>query len=109
MRPDPIEVISTEDLLSRIDNYNEIHAENVNDVVLTGCDAVKLFPSLRAAESGKAVREATINIIEKSGLIVEGLDFREMAKYIRMNLSDQEISDRNLMRVMPVTQDSSVF
>ena len=60
-----------------------------------------MFPSLRAAESGKVVREATINIINKTGLCVEGLDYKEMAKYIRMNLTDQEFTERRLMRVMP--------
>ena len=84
-----IEVISTEDLLSRVNDYNEKHANKTNDAVLTGCDAVQLFPSLKAAESGKAVREATIKIMKKTGFIVDGLDYREMRKYIRMNLSDQ--------------------
>ena len=103
MRPDPIEVISTEDLLSRIDSYNENIAKNgPDDVVLTGADAVQLFPSLRAAESGKIVREATINIIKETGLEVEGLDFKEIAKYIRMNFTDKEISVRGLSRVVPV-------
>ena len=101
MRPNTIEVISTEDLLSRANKYNESHATSEDEVVLTGSDAVQLFPSLRAAESGKVVREATINIINKTGLCVEGLDYKEMAKYIRMNLTDQEFTERRLMRVMP--------
>ena len=75
MRPNTIEVISTEDLLSRANKYNESHATSEDEVVLTGSDAVQLFPSLRAAESGKVVREATINIIKKTGLCVEGLDY----------------------------------
>ena len=104
MRPNPIEVISTEDMLSRIDKYNDVHAKNVKDeeIVLTGCDAVQLFPSMRSAESGKVVRDATINIMNKTELRVEGLDFREIRKYVRMNLNDKEIRDRNLTRVMPV-------
>ena len=69
---------------------------------MTGCDAVQLFPSLRAAESGKAVRDATINIMTNTGLRVEGLDFKEITKYVRMNLNDKEIRDRKLTRVMPV-------
>ena len=40
-------------------------------------------------------------IIKKTGLYVEGLDYKEIAKYIRMNLTDQEITERRLMRVMP--------
>ena len=81
MRPDPIEVISTEDMLSRIDQYNENIANTIqDDVVLTGCDAVQLFPSLRAEESGRAVREATMNIIKRTGFTIEGLDYKEIAK-----------------------------
>ena len=64
---------------------------------MTGCDAVQLFPSLRASESGKAVRDATINIITNTDFRVEGLDFKEIAKYVRMNLNDKEIKDRELM------------
>ena len=102
MRPNAIEIISTEDLLSRVDHYNENVAETVSDdVILTGCDAVQLFPSLRAAESGRAVRESTIEIINETGLTIEGLDFKEIAKYIRMNMTDQEISARKLTRVVP--------
>ena len=63
---------------------------------------MQLFPSLKASESGKVVRGATISIIEETDFNVEGLDYKEMAKYIRMNLSDKEISERNLMRLMPV-------
>ena len=103
MRPDPIEVISTEDMLSRIDQYNENIANTIqDDVVLIGCDAVQLFPSLRAEESGRAVREATMNIIKRTKFTIEGLDYKEIAKYIRMNLTDQEISVRRLSRVVPV-------
>ena len=43
--------------------------------MLTGSDAVQLFPSLKAVESGKVVREAVINIISKSGLKVEGFNY----------------------------------
>ena len=49
------------------------------------------FFSLRAAESGRAVRESIIEIINKTGLTIEGLDFKEIAKYIRLNMTDQEI------------------
>ena len=64
---------------------------------MTGCDAIQLFPSLRAADSGKAVRDATINIITNTDFRVEGLDVKEIAKYVRMNLNDKEIKNRELM------------
>ena len=78
---------------------------------MTGCDAVQLFPSLRAAESGKAVRDATINIITNTDFRVEGLDFKEIAKYVRMNLNDKEIKDRELMRyaLRPLLKTDNFF
>ena len=103
MRPDSIEVISTEDMLSRINKYNEevTTVDPDTEAVLVACDAVKLFPSLRALESSTAVREATINIVSQSGLKVEGLDYEEVAKYIRMNMTDWEIRSRKLSKIVP--------
>ena len=69
--------------------------------MLVACDAVKLFPSLRASESSTAVREATINIVSQSGLKVEGLEYNEMAKYVRMNMTDWEIRVRKLSKIVP--------
>ena len=64
-RKDPLEVISTEDLKSRIVSHNQ-EADRVDTdikTVLIGCDAVALFPSLPAGESGRIVREAAIKIV----------------------------------------------
>ena len=103
-RENPIEVISTEDLLSRIHEYNEKLSETNPGVekVLIGGDCVNLFPSLLAAESGRIVRESTIKIISQSNLTVDGLDYRELAKYVRMNMSDYEIITRKLSKIVPV-------
>ena len=107
-RKDPLEVISTEDLKSRIVAHNQ-EAETVDTdikTVLIGCDAVALFPSLPAAESGRIVREAAIKIVEQSGLSIRGVDYRELAKYVRMNLSDFEIRSRKLSRIVPVRRSN---
>ena len=103
-RQNPLEVISTEDLKSRIVAHNK-EAETVDKdikTVLIGCDAVALFPSLPAAESGRIVREATKKIVKQSNLQLKGMDFRELAKYIRMNMSDVEIISRKLSKIVPV-------
>ena len=70
MKVDPLEIISTEDLLSRVNDHNQKVAEVDPDTktVLGGCDAVALFPSMTSRETGRAVREATIKIIKESGL-----------------------------------------
>ena len=108
-RENPIEVISTEDMLSRVNSYNENHTlENVSkddqnrEKVLVGADCVQLFPSLKAAQSGRIVREAAIKIISQSGLEIRGLDYQELAKYVRMNMSDFEIQARKLNKIIPV-------
>ena len=103
-RPDPIEVISSEDMLARVHEYNVQVDKGVDpdvDAVLLAVDCVQLFPSLRAIETSTVIREATTEIINKSGLKIEGLDFKEIAKYVRMNLSDVEIRNRKLTRLVP--------
>lgn len=47
------------------------------------------------------MREATINIVSQSGLKVEGLDYEEVAKYVRMNMTDWEIRVRKLSKIVP--------
>ena len=104
VRENPLEVISTEDLLSRIQTHNR-EAETVDkdtETVMLGADVVALFPSLPAAASGKIVREAVIKIVQQSNLRVNGIDYRELAKYVRMNMTDFEIISRKLNRIVPV-------
>ena len=103
-RQNPIEVISTEDMLSRINSYNENVSEANQNIekVLVGADCIQLFPSLKAAQSGRIVREAAAKIISQSGLEIRGLDYQEIAKYVRMNMSDFEIQARKLNKIIPV-------
>ena len=99
MKVDPLEIISTEDLLSRVNDHNQKVAEVDPDTkpVLGGCDAVALFPSMTSRKTGRAVREATINIIKESGLKIEGLDYTEIV----MNMRDFEIQARKLNKISP--------
>ena len=101
-RVNPIEVISTSDMLYRVNKHNEDIDKEIDPDVQTcliAGDVVGLFPALLAAESGKIVREATIKIMN-SGLKVEGLDTRLMATYVRMNMSDFEIRTRKLQHIV---------
>ena len=71
------------------------------ETVLIGGDVVSLFPSLLAADSGRIVREATMKIAKESDLKIHGLDYREMATYVRMNMKDSEIKVRKLDKIVP--------
>ena len=69
IRENPIEVISTEDMLSRIDIYNENVSviDQDREKVLVGADCVQLFPSLKSAEFGRIVREAAVKVAGARG------------------------------------------
>ena len=100
---DPLEVISSEDLRSRVVRHNaEVSLTDTDtETVLIGGDCVQLFPSLPAAASGRIVREAVIKIVRQSKMDIRGLDYRELAKYVRMNMTDGEIKVRHLEKIVP--------
>jgi len=89
----PFEVISSEDLLSRVSDCNEKlkekrkEKENVEDwdwtseFILLGSDVKSLFPSLSAKYSGIAVREQ----FEKSEITWQNIDWKEITLYVRLN------------------------
>ena len=88
----PYEVISTEDMLSRIEECNKITIKMREDKIARGeeltdldqelfviaNDVVALFPSLTSERSGRIVRILT----EQSDLEVDGIDYMEVARYI---------------------------
>ena len=43
-----------------------------------------------------------MKIISQSRLDIRGLDYQELAKYVRMNISDYEIQVRKLNKIIPV-------
>ena len=60
-----------------------------------------MFLSLPATASGRIVREAVIKIVKQSKMDIRGLDYRELAKYVRMNMTDGEIKVRLLDKIVP--------
>ena len=75
----PFEVISSEDLLARLTEFNEGIKEKIledesydwrREYILLGTDVVSLFPSLSAERTGEAVRRQ----VEKSSIIWEDID-----------------------------------
>ena len=45
---------------------------------------------------------AAVKIVSQSGLEVWGLEYQELPKYIRMNMTDFEIRARKLSKIVPV-------
>ena len=45
---------------------------------------------------------AAVKIVSQSGLEVWGLEYQELPKYIRMNMTDFEIRARKLSKIFPV-------
>ena len=87
---DPFEVISSEDLLARINEFNgEIKRKIENEenydwrkeYILLVTDVVSLFPSLSAEKTGEALRKQ----VEKSSIIWEDIDDKWLSLYVRLN------------------------
>ena len=87
----PYEVISSEDLLARIEDFNKkIEAEKSNreegwdwrnEWTMIGSDVVSLFPSLTAVETAKAVRSQAM----KCSIKWDNIDSRWLRLYVHLN------------------------
>ena len=60
-------------------------------------DAKGLYPNLVIREVIKIVKE----MVEKSGLEFEGVDWAEVGKYLAVNVTRQEIEELDLVGVIP--------
>ena len=87
----PYEVVSSEDMLSRIYNCNEEikklkeeKGANWNwkeELILIGTDVQSLFPSLSAEKTGEAVRIQ----FAKSNITWENIDWKLLALYVKLH------------------------
>ena len=66
--------------------------------VFVGSDVSALYPSCTAKMAGEAVNKAIL----KTRLEFEGVDFKELCKYIAINCSRLEVCEAGLRRVIPV-------
>ena len=87
---EPFEIISAEDLLARVDEFNrEIAKERRQnpdydwreEFILLGTDVKALFPSMSAERSGRAVRQQ----VEKSKIVWEEVDDMWLSLYVHLN------------------------
>ena len=89
---DPCEVISSEDMLSRIHRCNkdletlkqqrqeqgETLTEDEERIYVIGADVIALFPSMTSVRSARIAREEVV----KSPIEFEGMNYKEMSCYI---------------------------
>ena len=66
--------------------------------VFVGSDVSALYPSCTAKMAGEAVRKAIL----KTQLEFEGVDYKELSKYVAINCSRLEVCEAGLRRVVPV-------
>ena len=122
MMEDKVEVNSSEDLMSRVDDYNEMvetvmagsgleedDARYVKykmytrlrqmevGVTITGADAKALYPSLKGRHTARVVRDAAL----KTKLRVEGMNWQEVARYVAMGYDPFEKRALGLERILP--------
>ena len=76
---DRIDVVSTEDALRHVDEFNAHLQDEPGNFVLIGADAVALYPSIQAATTAKAIGD---EVREQCDLDFEEINWSEVAKYI---------------------------
>ena len=94
---------STEELLSSIEILNsKIKAvyetkTDVNTKIIGSMDAISLFPSIKANRAAEIV----VSEVIASDVNFDGLNIKELSRYLRKNLSNKEIDDKGLGEVIP--------
>ena len=87
---DPFEVISSEDMLAEISEFNDKVKREIekdenydwrDEYVLLGTDVISLFPSMSAERTGEAIRKQ----VERSSIKWEEIDEKWLTLYIRLN------------------------
>ena len=122
--PGSWEVISTDDYISKCDDYNgeEDKKETANELpgdqkeselpgkgeeskcqetngepVVVGFDYVSLYPSLEAEMAAREAHDAVM----LSPLQFSGVNYKEACRYIAANTTEQEVAVNKLRRVLP--------
>ena len=93
--PDETHCDSTENLIEEI---NKVNQEEVNkNWVVCSLDVDALYPSLDIQECCRVIEEKLCN----SNFIIEGLQWTEIALYLRYQLNDDEITEYRLNNYCP--------
>ena len=91
---------STEEILYMFEQYNkqimDIN-ESTKEKIIGSMDVKSLYPSIEAESAAEIVK----NEIIASNVTFEGLDMDELGRYLRNNLTTQEIVDKGLADILP--------
>ena len=94
------EVISSEDMLAKVDNLNEIlkNRETPRDGYFVGSLDVKaLYPSLDTKECSKIAGRRVV----RSGLRFDGMNWDWATVYVALCMSEKEIREEKMEDVLP--------
>ena len=89
--------ISTEEMAAGILKYNRKAKLNNKKRILMSMDVKGLYPNLEIEEVLKIIKE----MVGKSGLNFEGVDWVEVGKHLAICVSRQELEELNLSEVVP--------
>ena len=89
--------ISTEEMAAGILKYNKMAKLRKRKRILMSMDVKGLYPNLEVEEVLKIIKE----MVEKSGLNFEGVDWVEVGKHLAVCVSRQDLDDLNLSEVVP--------
>ena len=107
-----IEVISAEDMLNKIDRLNKLievqekekqegievkEMIDLGEAILTGADAVSLYPSLLKYATAATVGEEAV----KTKVKWSNINYKEGARYLAINCEPWEIKKMGLTRIVP--------
>ena len=96
--PDRIDVLSTEDALSRVEMCNKEMLKSQGEFVLIGADACALYPSIQATTSAKAVGD---EVRDNCDLSFKGVDWEHVTKYIATNTKPWEARRMKVSHLIP--------
>ena len=107
-----IEVISGEELLNRVDRLNKLIEMQekrgddktdtdvlvkLRDLVLTGSDAVALYPSMKREATALSIREEAMS----TTVNWKGINYKECSRYVAIHYEPWEVRRMGLKRVVP--------
>ena len=90
---------STEELLSRLEQYNRDRIKNGFDkekMILASMDIKKWYPSTIARPSAKVIKKMIID----SGLEFEGMDYDAVSRYLAEHMSNEEIEEEKFEEIV---------
>ena len=91
------ECMSSEEMRGAFEEFNEYNSEIREGCKVVSMDVKALYPSM----TWKAIVQAVKEMIKNSDLVIDDVDWLEVAKYIAVMVPKEEIEAERLERVIP--------